>query len=85
MGEEIIDVTIGFSFSLCFPHQARILPEPQGHEIPQTGSMPVSPPPTVAAAQGVRAAPSHQRSTGWLLIAGTHRAKRNGTQMEECE
>ena len=37
--------------SICFPHQATILPEPPGHEIPQTGSMPVSPPLTVAAAQ----------------------------------
>src|SRR6266567_2010875 len=69
--------------SICFPHQATILPEPPGHEIPQTGSMPVSPPPTVAAAQGVRAAPSHQRSTCLLSIAGKHRAKRNGTEREE--
>jgi erythromycin esterase-like protein len=37
--------------SLCFPHQATILPEPPDHAIPQTGSMLVSPLPTAAAAQ----------------------------------
>src|SRR5258708_39804703 len=74
---------VSMASSICFLHQATILPEPPGHEIPQTGSMPVSPPPTGAAAQGVRAAPSHQRSTCLLSIAGTHRAKRNGTEREE--
>src|SRR6266581_6717232 len=42
---------VSIASSLCFPHQATILPEPPGHAIPQTGSMLVSPPPTGAAAQ----------------------------------